>query len=762
MKIFKSLLLCTVFFLTSVYSQSSNILPGNTEPISEIFLDNHIVTGHTSISTLSYTAEDWRRVIDSTWGPGLPTATKLQIFDAFWNKINAEFACFHDIQDNWLALKNQYRPEVAAGVSKGRFAAIMNVLALSLRDLHTNPYDRTLFATLPVTPGMPFLYLGGPGTITHIGFCLTPLPDSSLLIYKVIPNHPLGIEPGDIMLGYDGIPWKVLVYQLLGYQLPFAGPIGSSPSAFTHGLLTGAGRNRHLFNNIDIIKYSTGDTVHLSTAPLYGLSTIFSDEQMDIPGVPKPNYSAGQYVSYGIVQGTNIGYIYGIQWTGNAGQEFYNAVQALMQTDGMIIDFRSNFGGNMSLSDSALRVLFTSNMSTIDWGHRTSSSNHLQMTLNNISSAYKINGTPPGYLKPIALLTGPGAGSSGDQVAFRMKFHPRVKIFGKPTNGGFDSPTSLTLHPDWGCTFPANDAYDLATGKYLTHLESPVDQSVWLTPSGVAQGRDDVVEAALNWINLFSGTGATMLSDNAEGGFGQWVTGSGGWDVKNTNSHSPVNSFTDSKTGNYKNNVNNSMTLINPINTSAKDGLILSFWQKYDTQLDKDFCKVEVSSNNGTTWQQAGSYTGTVASVHEARIDITKYANHSSQVKIRFRLTSDKSGAADGWYVDDITVTGYNYSGQGPLTAKENTNPYRFSLSQNYPNPFNPSTVIKYSVANTGNVTLKIYDILGREVKTLVNEMQNAGSYNIEFNASNFASGVYFYRLESDNFTDIKKMILIK
>ncbi|RPI19867.1 MAG: T9SS C-terminal target domain-containing protein [Ignavibacteriae bacterium] len=763
-KIFSNLsILClTIIISANLFSQQDVPIPGNTAPISEIFYSNTTIQQiKQPISFFQFTAEQWRAKVDSIWGPGLPTTTKLQIFDAFWNKIDSSFACFHDIPDNWLALKNQYRSEVAAGVSKGRFAAIMNVLALSLKDLHTNPYDKTLFATLPVTPGMPFLYIGGSGTITHIGFGLTPMPDSSLLVYKVIPNHPLGIQPGDIVLGYDGIPWKILVYQLLDYQLPFGGPIGSSPSAFTHNLLSAAGRNRHLFNNIDIIKYSTGDTVHLSTASLYGLPSLFCDEQMDIAGVPKPDYNAGQYVSYGIMQGTNIGYIYGLQWTGNAGQQFYNAVQALMQTDGLIIDFRSNFGGNMFLSDSALKVLFTSSMLTIDWGRRTSPSNHLQMTLNNVSSNYKIKGTPPGYLKPIAVLTGPGAGSSGDQVAFRMKFHPRVKFFGKPTNGAFNSPVSLNLHADWQCTYSPVDAFDMAANKYLTHLESTVDQNVWLTKDGVAQGRDDVVEAAVTWLNLFSGTGTTLLTDNAEGGFGKWVTNQG-WNVIKSNAHSPVYSFTESPKGNYKNGADNSLTLKNSINVSSYDAVILSFWHKYATQTDRDFCRVEVSSNNGTTWQQAVSYSGTVSTLHECRIDITRYANHSSSLKIRFRLTADASTNADGWYVDDIVMTGYNYGGQAPFTSDNNGNPQKYSLSQNYPNPFNPATKINYSLAVNGLVSIKIYDILGREVKQLVNEVQNAGQYNIEWNASDYPSGVYFYRIESGSFSETKKMMLIK
>jgi predicted acyl esterase len=92
----------------------------------------------------------------------------------------------------------------------------------------------------------------------------------------------------------------------------------------------------------------------------------------------------------------------------------------------------------------------------------------------------------------------------------------------------------------------------------------------------------------------------------------------------------------------------------------------------------------------------------------------------------------------------------------------ETTNPTKFELSQNYPNPFNPNTVINYSVAKTEKVELRVYDMLGKEVQTLVNDLKNPGSYNVVFNAANLSSGVYFYRLTAGNFTDIKKMTLVK
>ena len=88
--------------------------------------------------------------------------------------------------------------------------------------------------------------------------------------------------------------------------------------------------------------------------------------------------------------------------------------------------------------------------------------------------------------------------------------------------------------------------------------------------------------------------------------------------------------------------------------------------------------------------------------------------------------------------------------------------PKSFALEQNYPNPFNPSTTIKYSIPKFGLVTIKIYDILGREVKTLVNEEKNAGNYNVEFNAGRLASGIYLYRMSAGSFEETKKLILIK
>ena len=88
--------------------------------------------------------------------------------------------------------------------------------------------------------------------------------------------------------------------------------------------------------------------------------------------------------------------------------------------------------------------------------------------------------------------------------------------------------------------------------------------------------------------------------------------------------------------------------------------------------------------------------------------------------------------------------------------------PRVFDLQQNYPNPFNPSTTIQYSIKENTLVSLKIYDILGREITTLINEVKTAGIYKVNFDASNLSSGVYFYKLTAGNFIETKKMILLR
>ena len=92
----------------------------------------------------------------------------------------------------------------------------------------------------------------------------------------------------------------------------------------------------------------------------------------------------------------------------------------------------------------------------------------------------------------------------------------------------------------------------------------------------------------------------------------------------------------------------------------------------------------------------------------------------------------------------------------------DKSTPEAFELYQNYPNPFNPSTSISYKIPSTGYVTLKVYDAIGNEVAKIVDEIKSAGKHTVTFNASNLSSGIYYYKLQSGNYTETKKMLLIR
>jgi hypothetical protein len=85
-----------------------------------------------------------------------------------------------------------------------------------------------------------------------------------------------------------------------------------------------------------------------------------------------------------------------------------------------------------------------------------------------------------------------------------------------------------------------------------------------------------------------------------------------------------------------------------------------------------------------------------------------------------------------------------------------------FALKQNYPNPFNPVTIIDYSIPQACFVTIKVYDLLGKEIAVLVNTEKSAGNYKVEFNGSNLKSGIYFYNMKAGSFTGTKKLMLMK
>jgi hypothetical protein len=123
---------------------------------------------------------------------------------------------------------------------------------------------------------------------------------------------------------------------------------------------------------------------------------------------------------------------------------------------------------------------------------------------------------------------------------------------------------------------------------------------------------------------------------------------------------------------------------------------------------------------------------------------------------VRITITRLPSGSWASFWEFKVLVSTASGVDQGELITRE------FGLDQNYPNPFNPTTVISYQLAVNSQVALKVYDVLGREIETLVNERQHAGHYAVNLDAGDLSSGVYYYRLQAAKVVETKKMMLMK
>jgi hypothetical protein len=469
--------------------------------------------GQSSVGPILST-DEWSALIDSTWGEGMPAAEQLAFFDRVIDDIDSGYGAYQNLDLDLESIRNRYRPEIAGGVSRGRFAAIMNHISLALSDCHTFIIDRQVNWYTLAEPGAPLFVVGAWPDASRFGAALTVLPDDTLLVIRALPGQQLGLEPGDIVLGYDGVPWSMLYRQLLEAELPIQlnWVCGSTEESMHHCMMMSAGLNWHLFDTIDVVKFSTGETLHLPTSPLQNQTgTIYGVEQLPVPGVPMPEYEEGDFVSWGIVQGTGIGYIYVASWDPDPrlqiSEQFAEAVRALMydyDTSGLILDFRINTGGGALTADDGFALLFDKEVFTVGYALRVEGSEdpyemypHPELT----PELLEIKGDPESYYdKPIAVLIGPGTVSAGDLHSQRLLAHPRVRTFGKPSNGGF----TLNDNPDYGSRWwtsrATGSAYTVEGTRYLAHTGVPVDFAVWLQPSDVAAGIDTVVEAAISWI----------------------------------------------------------------------------------------------------------------------------------------------------------------------------------------------------------------------------------------------------------------------
>lgn len=225
-------------------------------------------------------------------------------------------------------------------------------------------------------------------------------------------------------------------------------------------------------------------------------------------------------------------------------------------------------------------------------------------------------------------------------------------------------------------------------------------------------------------------------------------------------------------------------SLTTPTYAVFSDRASFSFYHWYETESRYDGGNVKVSVNGGpyqvvtpvggypipAIYNGLGNPIGGQPGYAEvmgrfwrkASFNLTGIASEGSTVAIRFDFGADNSTHVyRGWYIDDIVSDGFGTA--GPLSIDVPAGlPETFALEQNYPNPFNPKTNFRYHVAAQERVTLRVYDVLGREVATLVNETRTPGTYTATWDAVDVASGVYYYRMTAGAFSELKKMILMK
>lgn len=261
----------------------------------------------------------------------------------------------------------------------------------------------------------------------------------------------------------------------------------------------------------------------------------------------------------------------------------------------------------------------------------------------------------------------------------------------------------------------------------------------------------------------------SSITFDFEDGLYFWETGGTGnkWSLNSASSHEGLFSLTDSPTGGYSNNADSWIALKQGIDLTSAISPRLSFWHRYSLWV-YDSCFVEINTDNGKSWERLlPGFANSQNEWTQVNFPLNSYVG-SSNFKFRFHIISDSLGTSDGWYIDDIRIDLKSTSiPEEPISI-----PTDFTLYQNYPNPFNPTTVIVFKIQNSRfkipvHTTLKIYNILGQLVRVLADEEKTPGAHRVYWdgkdkNGESLSSGIYFYKLDAGDMSEVKKMVLIK
>lgn len=268
----------------------------------------------------------------------------------------------------------------------------------------------------------------------------------------------------------------------------------------------------------------------------------------------------------------------------------------------------------------------------------------------------------------------------------------------------------------------------------------------------------------------FSGVATTAFFDDFEAGLGKWTRGHTGgtvdWDTTSAAYHSPGHSVTDSRVGNYGNNVNSYLQVLNGINLTSYNHAQLSWWERYATESGWDWCTPEYSTNNGSSWTAlVARYSGINTAWTQRTVDLTSLCPTTTNYKFRFRFTTDGNTVDDGWYVDDVLLTGYLPTGiSGAPTAPGAGGTIRL---QCWPSPAATTVHLQYSLPVAGQARLDVYDIAGRRVARLSDGNMPAGTHDVTWDCHDgsgrrVANGTYFFRLRAGGSIAVTRVSVVR
>ena len=332
---------------------------------------------------------------------------------------------------------------------------------------------------------------------------------------------------------------------------------------------------------------------------------------------------------------------------------------------------------------------------------------------------------------------------------------PEINVTGNITSDGESIPADIVIFS------LENDSIFAADGTF-DFQGFAGDFDMLITADGfVPNYYHDNFTAGNHEINIELQPAVEIFSEDWSSGFSNWEV-NGSWGILSETS-SGENYVTDSPTGFYEDNTVSVLTLNHFVNLMGVDeDVVLSFWQRYHTEHDVDLCKVEVSTD-GNDWQELAVYSGVNDYWQRAVLPLSDYMNH--YLFLRFVLSTDATCNDPGWDIRNLKIV----SSVGSAADEEEMIPIQNKLYSNYPNPFRSSTKISFSISrqDAKNAKINIYNVKGQKVKQLKIKNDKFGINKIiwdgkdEFGKS-VDSGIYFYKLETDNFSRTKKMIMIK